>query len=90
MNKMVVEPSPMIGHGNSDVIIESVQPDKKIVILKELRDITGYDLYAVKYIIEKTPYLIMQNVDEEYAINIKSRLEILGATVEVKESENNI
>lgn len=84
--KQIILPDAIIGHGNSDIIITSVN-NNAIEILKELRSITGYSLYETKNIIEHLPFKIMQNVEEEYAQSIKSTLEIAGAKVEIRESE---
>ena len=65
------------------VVLASVG-DKKIQVLKELRALTQLGLKEAKEIIDKVPGTIKENVPKEEADKIKSKLEEVGAKVEVK------
>ena len=80
-------PEPMIGNGDSDLTIVKVDNSQKINALKEVREITGYDLYSAKNIIENIPFKLMRNVRKEYAEEMKERLTRCGITTEITESE---
>ncbi len=58
--------------------------DKKIQVLKELRALTNLGLKEAKDIIDKTPSLIKEGATKEEADRLKSKLEEVGAKVEVK------
>ena len=58
--------------------------DKKIQVLKELRALTQLGLKEAKEIIDKVPGTIKEGVPKEEADKIKSKLEEVGAKVEVK------
>ncbi len=58
--------------------------DKKIQVLKELRALTNLGLKEAKDIIDKTPSLIKEGASKEEAEKIKTKLEEVGAKVEVK------
>ena len=65
------------------VVLTSVG-EKKIQVLKELRALTQLGLKEAKEIIDKVPSTIKENVPKEEADKIKSKLEEVGAKVEVK------
>lgn len=58
--------------------------DKKLQVLKELRALTNLGLKEAKDLIDKTPSLIKEGVSKEEAEKIKTKLEEVGAKVEVK------
>ncbi len=58
--------------------------DKKIQVLKVLREITGLGLKEAKDIIDNLPKVIKENVAKEEAQNMKSKLEEVGAAIELK------
>uniref|UniRef100_A0A7C6AAW6 Large ribosomal subunit protein bL12 n=1 Tax=candidate division WOR-3 bacterium TaxID=2052148 RepID=A0A7C6AAW6_UNCW3 len=58
--------------------------DKKIQVLKELRALTNLGLKEAKDLIDKTPSVIKEGVSKEEAEKIKTKLEEVGAKVEVK------
>lgn len=65
------------------VVLTSVG-DKKIQVLKELRALTQLGLKEAKEIIDKVPGTIKESVPKDEADKIKSKLEEVGAKVEVK------
>ncbi len=58
--------------------------DKKIQVLKVVRELTGLGLKEAKDIVDNLPKMIKEGATKEEAQNMKSKLEEVGATVEVK------
>lgn len=61
--------------------------DKKIEVIKVIRDITGKGLKEAKDLVdaaESSPQIVKENVKKEEAQEIKKKLEEAGATVELK------
>ncbi|KPJ70511.1 50S ribosomal protein L7/L12 [candidate division TA06 bacterium DG_78] len=58
--------------------------DKKIQVLKVLRELTGLGLKEAKDIIDNLPRAIKEGVSKEEAQNMKSKLEEVGASIELK------
>ena len=65
-----------------DAILESVG-DKKINVIKVVREITGLGLKEAKDLVEGAPQPIKQGVNKEEAEAIKAKLEEVGAGVKV-------
>lgn len=66
-----------------DVILASIG-DKKIQVIKEVRAITGLGLKDAKDLVEAAPKAIKEGVKKEEAEEIKSKVEAVGGTVELK------
>jgi large subunit ribosomal protein L7/L12 len=66
-----------------DVILSAVG-DKKIQVIKVVREITGLGLKEAKDLVEAAPKPVKEKVSKDEAANIKAKLEEAGATVEVK------
>ena len=66
------------------VILASVPADKKIAVLKEVRNITGLGLKEAKDLVEAAPKAVKENVKKAEAEEIKKTLEAAGAGVEIK------
>lgn len=58
--------------------------DKKIQVLKVLRELTGLGLKEAKDMIDNLPKDIKEGVAKEEAQNMKSKLEEVGATIDLK------
>jgi len=58
--------------------------DKKIQVLKVLRELTGLGLKEAKDMIDNLPKDVKESVPKEEAQNMKSKLEEVGATIELK------
>ena len=58
--------------------------EKKINVIKEVRAITGLGLKEAKDLVESAPAPIKEDVSKDEAEEIKSKLEEVGATIEVK------
>ena len=66
-----------------DVILQS-PGDKKINVIKVVREITGLGLKEAKELVDSAPKPVKEGVPKEEAEQIKAKLEEAGATVEVK------
>lgn len=66
-----------------DVILKEVG-DKKINVIKVVREITGLGLKEAKDLVDGAPKPVKEKVSKEEAESIKKKMEEAGATVEVK------
>jgi large subunit ribosomal protein L7/L12 len=67
-----------------DVILEDVPADKKMAILKEVRNITGLGLKETKDLVEAAPKAVKEGIAKDAAEDIKKKLEAAGAKASVK------
>nr|YP_009399191.1 ribosomal protein L12 [Taenioma perpusillum]ARW68588.1 ribosomal protein L12 [Taenioma perpusillum] len=67
-----------------DVILEEIEPSKKIAILKVVRSITALGLKEAKELVESAPKMIKESTSKEEAEEIKGKLEEAGAKVSIK------
>ncbi|MBD2627473.1 MULTISPECIES: 50S ribosomal protein L7/L12 [Nostocaceae] len=67
-----------------DAILESVPADKKIAVLKIVREITGLGLKEAKDLVEAAPKPVKEAVAKEAAEDIKKRIEEAGGKVTIK------
>jgi large subunit ribosomal protein L7/L12 len=58
--------------------------DKKIQVIKVVREITGLGLKEAKELVDKAPNPVKENVSKEEAETIQKKLQEVGATVEIK------
>ena len=58
--------------------------DKKIQVIKAVRELTGLGLKEAKEVVDKAPNPIKENVSKEEAETIQNKLHEVGATVEIK------
>jgi large subunit ribosomal protein L7/L12 len=58
--------------------------DKKIQVIKALREITSLGLKEAKEVVEGTPRAIKEGVSKDEAESIKKKMEEAGGTIEVK------
>ena len=58
--------------------------EKKIQVLKVLRELTGLGLKEAKDMIDNLPKAVKEGVTKDEAQNMKSKLEEVGATIELK------
>ena len=66
-----------------DVILVTAA-DKKIPVLKVVREITGVGLKEAKDLVDNAPKPVKEGIKKEEAEEIKKKLEEAGAQVEVK------
>ncbi|NLF15775.1 MAG: 50S ribosomal protein L7/L12 [Lentisphaerae bacterium] len=58
--------------------------EKKIAVIKVVREITGLGLKEAKDLVTEAPKPVKENVSKDEADKIKAKLEEAGATVELK------
>ncbi len=56
---------------------------QKMLVVREVRAITGLGLRKTKEVVESTPVILQKRVNHTEAENTKHRLEALGAVVEI-------
>ncbi len=66
-----------------DVILKA-PGDKKINVIKVVREITGLGLKEAKELVDNAPKPVKEGVSKEEAEQIKAKLEEAGAEVEIK------
>ena len=67
-----------------DVILISVAAEKKIAVIKAVREVTSLGLKEAKDLVDGAPKTVKEGVSKEEAENIKKKFADAGATVEVK------
>lgn len=66
------------------VTLKEYPADKKVTVIKVIREITGLGLKEAKDLVDGAPKAVKENVTKDEAAAIKAKLEAEGATVEVK------
>ena len=66
-----------------DVILASAG-DKKLNVIKVVRELTGLGLKDAKDLVESAPKALKEGISKDEADKIKAQLEEAGATVEIK------
>jgi len=66
-----------------DVILTAVG-DKKIEVLKVVREVTGLGLKEAKDVVDSAPKPLKEKIKKEEADQIKAKVEAAGAKVEIK------
>ena len=90
----VTAAAPVVGAGGAaapaaeektefDVVLASFG-DKKLDVIKAVREITGLGLKEAKELVESAPKAIKEAVAKDEAEKIKEALTAAGATVEIK------
>jgi len=67
-----------------DVVLEEVPADKKIAVLKVVRNLTGLGLKEAKEMVESTPKPIKEGASKDDAEEAKKSLEEAGGKVSLK------
>lgn len=67
-----------------DVVLASAPADKKIQVIKVVREITGLGLKEAKDLVEGAPKPVKEGAAKDEAETLKKKLTDVGATVEVK------
>lgn len=89
---MAVAAAPAAGAGAAAEAVEQTEFDvilaahgeKKINVVKAVREITGLGLKESKELVDNAPKPVKEKVSKEEAESIKAKLTEAGATVEVK------
>ncbi len=58
--------------------------DKKIQVIKAVRELTGLGLKEAKELVDGAPCKVKEGVSKDDAESVKTKLEDVGATIEVK------
>ena len=66
-----------------EVVLEGIG-DKKIQVIKVVRELTGLGLKEAKELVEAAPKAVLEGVAKEQAEEAKEKLEAAGASVELK------
>lgn len=67
-----------------DVELTSFAEDKKLKVIKEVKDIAGLSLGEAKDLVTSAPKMIKTGVSKEEAEALKKQLEEVGATITIK------
>jgi large subunit ribosomal protein L7/L12 len=67
-----------------DAVLESVPADKKIAVLKIVREITGLGLKEAKDLVEAAPKAIKEGAAKAECEDIKKKIEEAGGVVAIK------
>ncbi len=77
-------PEPVEEKTAFDLVLEEVPADKKIAVLKVVRELTGLGLKEAKEAVESTPKTVKEGLPKEEAEKAKKQLEEAGAKVSIK------
>ena len=66
------------------VTLKEYPADKKVTVIKVIREITGLGLKEAKDLVEGAPSLVKEGISKGDVETIKKKLEDVGAKVEVK------
>ena len=66
-----------------DVVLKEVG-DKKINVIKAVREVTSLGLKEAKDLVESAPATVKEGVSKDEAESIKKKFEEAGATIEIK------
>lgn len=67
-----------------DVILEAAAPEKKIQVIKVVRQVTQLGLKEAKDLVDGAPKPVKEKVSKDEAATVKKQLEEAGGTVTVK------
>nr|YP_009545222.1 ribosomal protein L12 [Synura uvella]AYO28376.1 ribosomal protein L12 [Synura uvella] len=67
-----------------DVILDNVPADKKIAILKIVRNVTGLGLKESKDIVDNVPKVLKESISKEESETIKKEIEAAGGKITLK------
>ncbi len=66
------------------VTLKEYPADKKVTVIKVVRELTGLGLKEAKDLVEGAPAVVKDSVNKADSANMKKKLEEAGAKVEVK------
>ena len=66
------------------VVLKEYPPDKKVTVIKVVRELTGLGLKEAKDLVEAAPKPIKEGIPKDEAEAIKKKFEEVGAKVEIK------
>lgn len=77
-------PAEVVEEQTEFTVILANAGDKKINVIKVVREVTGLGLVEAKALVDGAPKPVKENVSKEDANKIKEKLVEAGATVEIK------
>jgi large subunit ribosomal protein L7/L12 len=78
------QPDVKVDKDEWNVVLASVPTDKKMAVIKVVRDVMILGLKESKDLVEAAPKVIKEGVSKEEALELQSKLTAAGAVVEVK------
>ena len=88
LDNIVNAPAPVEVQKEEDapvtVVLESFPDDKKIAVLKKVREFNDMGLMEAKNFVESAPANVKEDIPKEEAEKIKKAFEDLGAVVTIK------
>jgi large subunit ribosomal protein L7/L12 len=66
------------------VTLKEYPADKKVTVIKVVRELTGLGLKEAKDLVEGVPALVKESVNKADSATMRKKLEDAGATVEIK------
>jgi large subunit ribosomal protein L7/L12 len=66
------------------VVLKEYPADKKVTVIKVVRELTGLGLKEAKDLVEGVPSTVKEGVNKADSDNMKKKLEEAGAKIEVK------
>ncbi len=66
------------------VILESIDAEKKVAVIKEVRAVTGLGVKEAKDAVEGAPTTLKEGVNKADAESIKKQIETAGGKVKIK------
>ena len=76
--------APAVEEKTEFTVVLSAFGDKKVEVIKVVREITGLGLKEAKDLVEGAPKEVKDGVDKKTAEDIKKKLEAAGAKVDIK------
>ena len=76
--------APKVEQTEFNVTLASVSADKKMAVIKVVRELTGLGLKESKELVEAAPKLVKEGVSAADADELKRKLTEAGAVIEVK------
>lgn len=76
--------APKVEQTEFNVTLASVPADKKMAVIKVVRELTGLGLKESKELVEAAPKLVKEGVSAADADELKRKLTEAGAVIEVK------
>ncbi|MEH1825371.1 MAG: ribosomal protein L7/L12 [Nostoc sp.] len=73
-----------------DVILQGFQMDKKIAVLRAIRELTGLPLNEAKDLVESTPKPVKEGIDLKAAKEVQKLIEVAGGKVVVRYESSSI
>jgi Trk-type K+ transport system membrane component len=72
------------------LVLNSIRPDKKIEILRKIREYTQLDVQPAKNIVDTPKSCVISSLEVPYErlLTIKKDLELCGANVEIREKND--